>query len=139
MKAMEGSFTVTKNGVVRYPLNSFKNCRLPCLISDSDLSFSLPVDFLRRWARFKRIKSALVSGKQKKSRSQLKLHRISSSYIDHLQVLSGTENPAKSGPSAGPASAAPPQKIRPYGIFGNDKISAAEAPPVARTGPPRKP
>jgi hypothetical protein len=40
---------------------------------------------------------------------------------------------------AGPISVAHPQNVSPYGILGKERISAAEAPPVARTGPPRKP
>jgi hypothetical protein len=139
MKAIEGSWIVTKNGVVKYVPSSFRKCRFPCLISESDLIFSLPVDFRRRLARFRRMVSAFVSGKKQNRRSQQNPQMMSSSYIDHLQELNGTENPDSNGPRAGPAKAATPQNARPYGILGNDRISPAEAPPVARTGPPRTP
>jgi hypothetical protein len=85
------------------------------------------------------MKSALVSGRKKNRRIHVKPHRMRSSYIDHLQELTGTENPDRSGPKAGPARVAHPQKVRPYGSFGNERISPAEAPPVARTGPPNSP
>jgi hypothetical protein len=139
MKAIEGSWIVTKNGVVKYVPSSFRKCRFPCLISESDLIFSLPVDFRRRLARFRRMVSAFVSGKKQNRRSQQNPHMMSSSYRDHLQELNGTENPDSNGPRAGPAKAATPQNARPYGILGNDRRSPAEAPPVARTGPPRTP
>ena len=83
--------------------------------------------------------SALVSGKQKKSRTQVAALMMRSSYIDQRQVLSVTEKPDKSGPRAGPAKAAVVQNVRPYGILWKPRISAADAPPVASTGPPRKP
>lgn len=130
---------VTKKGVVKYVPSSFRKFRLPCLISDSDLRFSLPVNFRRRLARFRRMVSALVSGKKQNKKSQQNPHMISSSYRDHRQELNGTEYPESNGPRAGPAKAATPQNARPYGILGNDRRSPAEAPPVARTGPPRTP
>ena len=83
--------------------------------------------------------SPLVSGKKKKSMRKVTPESISVSHIPHRQLLSGIEKPLKTGPKAGPPYAKKDHAEIAYGTLLKGKISAAEAAPVASTGPPKNP
>lgn len=63
----------------------------------------------------------------------------SNSQIVHCHPLCCAANPPTSGPNTGPDTAAIPQIAIAYALFDGLYISESEAPPVAKTGEPKKP
>ena len=125
---------------------------LPVICSDinsgSHISFVSPVILRRRFVRRTKILLAEVSGMKKNRNTRQKPLSHISTQIGHVQwaeklpLSRGPNCAAKlptTGPRTGPHTALIPQMDMAYARFDGLQMSARVAPPVAKTGEPKKP
>ncbi len=108
-------------------------------ISDSHLSFSFLVSLRRTGDHPYKMLVKLVSGRKNIIIKRAKPESHISSQMVHVQPFDSAANPPITGPNVGPATAACPQIAMAYARLERAYISPRLAPPVAKTGLPKKP
>lgn len=142
-----GSVKLSVNGLTSTIVTISLRVILAAASSGPEMSSLFPVIFRRRRDRRYKIFAALVSGKKRNRNTKQKALSHINSHIGHVQgavnppVIGpySTAKPPISGPKVGPQTAAMPQIDMAYALLAGLQISAREAPPVAKTGEPKKP